>query len=168
MTNLDRFMSKVEKSDSGCWIWRGSYFRKQYGDRPQFWMNAKPHIAARAGWTLMRGPIPEGKMICHHCDNERCVNPDHLYVGDQATNMWDRNVRGRTNRWDKRYNFVQTQEVVDQIVKLRAEGMKISDICKTLDIGRTTFYRILGRGVIPADIHENASIVNYQKSARNR
>lgn len=147
MDNITRFLSKVEKLESGCWLWRGSYFKKQYGDRPQFWMNGTAQIAARCSWQLFRGPIPECLMICHTvpCSHEWCVNPEHLYPGNQHSNMADRDAAGRTSRWKHRYNFVQTDALVEQVKALRARGMKVADVCKTASVSRSTVYRILGR-----------------------
>src|ERR1700686_2078246 len=138
----DRFFSKIKVLENGCWEWHGSYFRKEYGDRAQFWKDGKPRIAARVSWELLRGPIKEGKMICHAraCVlKERCVNPEHLYPGDDASNMADREAEGRTSRWDHRYNFRQTPILEAQVRFLRANGKRIEEICELLNIGRTTY-----------------------------
>lgn len=58
--------------------------------------------AHRCAWRLWRGPIPEGKLVLHHCDNPRCINPDHLYLGTDADNVRDREARGRGGRRRKR------------------------------------------------------------------
>src|SRR4030042_5004105 len=49
----------------------------------------------RASWMLFCGSIPKGKYILHHCDNKKCVRPDHLYVGDAKDNISDCINRGR-------------------------------------------------------------------------
>lgn len=91
-------------------------------------------------------------MLCHCCNNERCVNPDHLYPGDQASNMADRDAAGRISRWDRRYNFVQTPEIEEKVKSMRATGMKITEICSQLDISRTTYYRLAARGIVPIKV----------------
>lgn len=50
------------------------------------------YIWAAEDWY---GPVPEGKQVNHHCDNPKCYNVEHLYIGTQADNMRDRKERGR-------------------------------------------------------------------------
>lgn len=87
----ERFWARVEKTET-CWNWTGSLDTHGYG---QFWNGEKTALVHRFSWELNRGSIPCGKMVCHHCDNPRCVRPDHLYVGDDQSNMKDRTVRKR-------------------------------------------------------------------------
>ena len=51
--------------------------------------------AHRVAWEIARGPIPEGHVVRHRCDNPPCVNPDHLELGTQADNVQDMVDRGR-------------------------------------------------------------------------
>ena len=87
-----RFWTKVRKTD-GCWLWTGGVFQANgYG---QVSVNRRPDLAHRVAWRLSRGPIPVGKWVLHHCDNHRCVRPDHLFIGDQFANMRDMAAKGR-------------------------------------------------------------------------
>ncbi len=49
----------------------------------------------RVAWEVFKGPIPVGLSVLHHCDNRRCFNPDHLFLGTQKDNMQDAKRKGR-------------------------------------------------------------------------
>jgi len=49
----------------------------------------RTELAHRYAWTTRHGPIPKGALLCHRCDERRCVNPDHLLLGDWRLSMAD-------------------------------------------------------------------------------
>ena len=88
-----RFWAKVDKSGE-CWVWTASCFEDGYG----VFNHRNGKRAHRASWELHFGPIPDGMMVCHRCDNPPCVRPDHLFLGSGEENVADRVAKYRTSR----------------------------------------------------------------------
>ena len=75
----NRFWTKVHKQDGNqCWLWTGAKNKQGYGTIECNGTRA----AHRIGYELTYGPIPEGMIVLHTCDNPPCVRPDHLRVGN--------------------------------------------------------------------------------------
>ena len=92
MDILSRFALKVLQVESGCHEWQSTIRYDGYG---KFWLNGKQEQAHRVAYLLYRGDIPCGAWVLHHCDNRKCVNPEHLYIGTAAQNSQDRSRRLR-------------------------------------------------------------------------
>lgn len=88
---LDR---SVPEPTTGCFLWAGAINGHGYGS---IWRSGKVFAAHRVAWEQERGPVPDGFHVLHLCDVRSCVNPDHLYLGTNADNCRDRDVRGRSN-----------------------------------------------------------------------
>lgn len=78
--------------DNGCLIWLGSKTTAGYG---RFKLRGKHYAAHRTSYLIHHGPIPEGMVVCHSCDNPSCVNPAHLWIGTHADNQRDCTVKNR-------------------------------------------------------------------------
>jgi len=81
-----------------CWTWRGAtkgfgYGYLTTGSRKDG--SRKTQTAHRVSYSVYVGPIPDGMWVLHHCDNPKCCNPKHLYIGDRKQNVSDMMTRGR-------------------------------------------------------------------------
>ena len=74
MKNLDRFLTRIQKTESGCWLWTGGKTTGGYG---LFYSDGHKY-AHRLSYEHFVGPIPEGLQIDHLCRVRHCVNPEHL------------------------------------------------------------------------------------------
>lgn len=93
-----RFWSRVAKGDGdGCWEWSGALTTSGY---PQFHNGERQENGHRFSFRIHHelDVIPKGLCVCHHCDNPKCVRPDHLFLGTHADNMRDSVKKGRRAR----------------------------------------------------------------------
>jgi hypothetical protein len=146
----DRFWNKVlVLGPDECWEWQNSLSHDGYG-----WFRLGSNkdgkaIAVRAhrlAYELTQGPVPRGMYICHTCDNRRCCNPAHLFLGTHRENMQDMTRKHRAPHRKltpdqileirNKYSLQQTTQR-----KLASEyGVDQKAIC--LIIGRKTYQEV--------------------------
>lgn len=88
----ERLALKTARSQNGCLEWTGALSGDGYGMTT--W-NRKRYGVHRLAWELVKGPIPNGKVVCHRCDNPKCVDVTHLFLGTQKENIRDAWAKGR-------------------------------------------------------------------------
>lgn len=100
-----RFMSKVRIAQSGCWEWTGGLNPAGYGrfacKTESGWIM---ELAHRYSYSFFVGPLTDGLYVCHRCDNPKCVNPQHLFLGTQQNNISDAKKKGRIPSGDAHYS----------------------------------------------------------------
>lgn len=124
-----QFESHYEKTN-GCWEWKGSLNANGYG---KFGTKS---TASRLQYIHYYGPITDGLQVCHTCDNRKCVNPEHLFLGTIGDNLKDMTQKGRRAKGSKIASSRLTEEIVLEIRKKRLEGWKYKDLETTYNLGR--------------------------------
>jgi hypothetical protein len=136
----DTFWNNCAKQENGCWLWTKSTTRG-YGELHYKGTTRKAH---RVAWELTYGDIPKGMVVCHRCDNPRCINPDHLFIGTQADNIKDCIEKGRARhispRGESNPRAVLTeQQVIDARRRYRQGGVFYKELAAEYGVG---FYAI--------------------------
>lgn len=130
-----RFWSHVERHD-GCWLWtgfvdRGTGYGKFNAD------GETPVQAHRFAYALVNGEIPPGLYVCHRCDNRRCVNPAHLFLGTAKDNMRDASAKGRIARGSRQG---RARLHVADVFEIRASRLSDSRLAARFGVSRSAVY----------------------------
>lgn len=139
-----RFLEKVEQKESGCHEWASTLHRDGYG---KFYFRSRQEQAHRASYKLFIGEIPSKLWVLHKCDNRKCVNPKHLFLGDSVANVRDMDKKRRRGT-----RCSLTKKQADGVLGLLAEGYAQETIAKRLGIHQTAVSRIkLGKTMLFKD-----------------
>lgn len=137
-------MVQVERVRGACWEWQGNSPDGLYG---HFSVDGKTVKAHRWIHQLLRGPIPDGILVRHRCDNPKCVNPQHLVSGTPAENTADMYERGRNpDRKGENHPLSRlTGEQVTEIRSLKAMGVPTSELATRFGVGDKQIGKIVRR-----------------------
>jgi hypothetical protein len=126
-----RLAGKAVITPEGCWEWPGNprengYCRTSY--RRVSW------YVHRLSYAAFIGPIPAGNDVCHKCDNRKCFNPQHLFVGTRLDNVRDAVSKGRQAKGFMLPNTKAGPIETKEIVRRAKAGEKYKDIAETFGI----------------------------------
>lgn len=128
------FCRKISYGLDGCWEWTGALTSAGYGQ----WRRGCQQ-AHRFAWQLVNGPIPNGKHVCHTCDNRRCVRPSHLFLGTHLDNMADRNTKQRHAHGEGHARALLT---VEQVRQIRAAPRAVRALAAKYGVSKSTIYAV--------------------------
>ena len=136
-----RFWKYIKKTPI-CWIWTGAV-NNGYG----YFTLTDPRrnmLAHRFSYELHVGPIPDGMMVCHECDNPACVRPDHLFLGTSQDNTDDMISKGRQKpvRGEKSWNARLSESDIQAIRRRLASGESQVSIAGDYNVHQTHISQI--------------------------
>lgn len=143
-----RMQEKTDKESSGifwngtrCHEWTGYTMPGGYG---MVHRDGKTVTTHRAAWELVNGPIPEGQYVLHRCDNRKCVNVEHLFLGTFDDNMAD---MVRKNRQAHGVKNPHAKLNEDQVRAIRAAEGTHSAIAKQFGVSQPLISMIRNRRI---------------------
>lgn len=133
------FWHYVKKSE-GCWEWQGVLGESGYG---RFNIGKRFIAAHRMSYLIHHGFISDFLNVLHKCDNPKCVNPDHLYEGNQSQNNDDMVSRNRhPAQCRKGYEGKYSDELLDRILSLKRQGHSYKKISEMIEMPFGSIYYI--------------------------
>ncbi len=96
--------------------------------------NRKRAYAHRLAYAMGHGIDPAGLQVCHTCDNRRCVNPEHLFLGSMKENQEDKVRKGRQQRGEGHWNQRLTEKDVESIRAMLRDGMGPTGISRQFNV----------------------------------
>jgi hypothetical protein len=135
--DIDRFWTKVDKKD-GCWEWKKLLDKKGYG---LITVKNKTIYAHRFS-ALIAGLHITDKFVCHKCDNPKCVNPDHLFVGTLQDNKNDEISKNRqakglrhgmTHLTENDVNYIKDNYIQGNRTMVKSNSMELAKMFSVTD-----------------------------------
>lgn len=132
-----RLLAGIVKTDAGCWEWQKQMRPDGYG---MIWFKGKAERAHRISYLLHKGYLPEEPLVlCHKCDNRRCINPDHMFEGTRGENCTDAAEKWRMPLNEAHWN---TKIPEDAVPLIRASNEPQSVLAERYGVRQSQISRI--------------------------
>lgn len=144
-TLKERFWEKVDKRGiDECWEWQAFIHPSGYGMIAQGNNARKMLLAHRVSWELEYGEIPFNVLVCHDCDNRKCVNYNHLFLGNYKDNSQDMITKGRGKLPDNRGEKHGLSKLCDDDVRFIRANPTISrnELAKMFKVSNRTISKV--------------------------
>lgn len=94
---MEYLVQRISHQDNGCIVWTRGVDKDGYGQCHETRWGYELGVtrAHQMSYVITYGPIPNGLLVCHTCDNPSCINPKHLFLGTNDDNMKDMAKKGR-------------------------------------------------------------------------
>jgi len=132
---------RTVRSLNGCLEWTGAACHIGYG---RMKVSGVKKLAHRVSYEIHVGPIPDGLFVLHRCDNPRCVDPAHLFLGTNQDNMDDMNAKNRGRKARGSASGCAKLKESD-VLKIRNDIRNIRDIAASYGVGKSTIGYIKSR-----------------------
>lgn len=155
-TLAERFWPKVDRNGpvpihapelGPCWLWTGYRLPWGYGQIGEGPAGGRHLYAHRVAWELTYGPIPDGVLALHRCDNPPCVNPNHLFLGTNRDNTADMDNKARRGDHHPVGSLngraVLTPETAREVRRLHAMGASYGRLAVSFGVGKSTISRVI-------------------------
>jgi len=140
---VERFHEKWKiNADNGCWEWTGAVAGRGYGEM-KIPMTRRQEYAHRISYMIHYGEIPNGVLVCHTCDNPKCVKPSHLFLGTSKDNLQDMKEKDRHLRGERNKMAKLTDEKVRAMHFLHGQGLSTGKIAKGFKVSQSTVHKII-------------------------
>lgn len=152
---VELFLRHVKKTET-CSLWTAFRDKDGYGMASKGNGQTGVRRANRRAWEVFRGPIPDGMLVLHRCDNPPCVNPDHLFLGTNSDNMKDAHAKGRHKtptqakpesqvRGERQHLSKLKASDIPAIFSLHKDGLSAPQIAAKFGVGKHCVKSVLSR-----------------------
>lgn len=135
-----------------CWIWKKGLTYDGYG---VFYLGKKQIRCHIFSFRLFRGKIPKCFLVCHTCDNRKCCNPNHLFLGKDVDNVRDMMFKGRHSsithpeKIPKGENHCHAKLNNEKVLKIRkwfsSKKYTVREMSKIFKVGKRTIKDVIDR-----------------------